>query len=135
MAGATIVELDEIRVMFKRVADDVSEIGRGWAELEAAVGSLRGRKFYGAFDAANGEYRACVQLREHDEPAALGLETGTIAGGRYARVRLEGEPPAVYELIAPTFDRLATRDDHDTSRPGIEFYRRHDVIDLLLPVT
>jgi len=24
--------------------------------------------------------------------------------------------------------------DRDRSRPGIEFYRRHDVVDLLLPV-
>jgi hypothetical protein len=28
------------------------------------VGSLRGRKFYGVFDGASGEYRVCVQLRE-----------------------------------------------------------------------
>jgi hypothetical protein len=37
-------------------------------------------------------------------------------------------------LIAPTFERLAQRPDRDASRPGIEFYRRHDVIDLLLPI-
>jgi hypothetical protein len=29
---------------------------------------------------------------------------------------------------------LAARPVWDASRPGIEFYRRHDVIDLLLPV-
>jgi hypothetical protein len=43
-------------------------------------------------------------------------------------------PGDLYQLIGPTFERLAQRPDRDTSRPGIEFYRRHDVIDLLLPI-
>ena len=101
-------------------------------EVEEAVG-LRGRKYFGAFD-NDGEYRVCVQLREGDDPQALGLEVGSLPGGRYARERLTGEPPKVYELIGPTFERLQRRPDRDLSRPGIEFYRRRDVIDLLLPV-
>jgi hypothetical protein len=100
-----VVERAETPVMFKRVADEVTAIGRGMQEVEEAVG-LRGRKYFGAF-----------------EP-----------GGRYARERLTGEPPKIYELIGPTFERLSTRPDRDPSRPGIEFYRRRDVIDLLLPV-
>ena len=131
---ARLVDRDKVAVMFKRVADEQTAITRGWAELEEAVGPLRGRKFYGVFDATGREYRACVQLREDDEPAALGLEEGTLPGGRYAQVRLQGEPPAVYELIGPTFERLVQRPDHDPTRPGIEFYRRRDVIDLLLPI-
>jgi hypothetical protein len=129
-----VVERDEVVIMFKRVSDEQKAISSGWAEVEEAVGSLRGRKFYGVFDETQGEYRVCVQVRDGDDPAALGLETGTLPGGRYAQVRLEGDPPAVYGLIAPTLKRLAARSDHDPSRPGIEFYRRHDVIDLLLPV-
>ena len=82
----------------------------------------------------NGEYRICVQLREGDDPQAVGLEVGSLPGGRYARERLTGEPPRIYELIGPTFERLSRRPDRDPSRPGIEFYRRRDVIDLLLPV-
>jgi hypothetical protein len=96
-----LVERDDVSVMFKRVADEPDEIGRGMAEVEEIVG-LRGRKYYGAFD-DNGEYRVCVQLREGDDPQAFGLEVGTLPGGRYARVRLTGEPPAIYELIEPTF--------------------------------
>jgi len=118
--------------MFKRVADEPNEISRGMAEVVEIVG-LRGRKYYGVFD-DNGEYRVCVQVREGDDPRAFGLEVGTLPGGRYARVRLTGEPPRIYELIGPTFTRLSDRPDRDPSRPGIEFYRRHDVIDLLLPV-
>ena len=127
-----LVEREDTQVMFKRVADEPNEISRGMAEVEERVG-LRGRKYYGAFD-NDGEYRVCVQLHEGDDPQALGLEVGTLPGGRYARLRLTGEPPAVYDLIGPTFERLAERSDRDPSRPGIEFYRRRDVIDLLLPV-
>jgi predicted transcriptional regulator YdeE len=130
-----VVERAEVAVMFKRVSDEQAAISGGWAEVEAAVGSLHGRKFYGVFDETRREYRVCVEVREGDDAAPLGLETGTLPGGRYAQVRLQGDPPAVYELIAPTFKRLATRPDRDPSRPEIEFYRRHDVIDLLLPVS
>jgi len=132
--SARLVERDDIVVMFKRVVDEAMSITRGFAAVEAAIGGPRGRKFYGAFDDA-GEYRVCVKLREGDAPVDLGLETGTLPGGRYALVRLQGEPPGVYERIAPTFERLSMRPDRDPSRPGIEFYRRYDVIDLLLPVT
>jgi hypothetical protein len=104
-------------------------------EVETAIGSLRGRKFFGAFDPTANEYWFCVQWREGDDAAALGLEEGTLPGGRYARRRLEGEPPAVYGLIHPTMERLAERPDRDPSRPWIESYRRHNLIDLLLPVS
>jgi hypothetical protein len=50
-------------------------------------------------------------------------------------VRLRGEPPEVYERIAPTFETLAETARPDETRPSIEFYRRRDEIDLLLPVT
>ena len=129
-----IVERESVRVMFRRTSDKQEAITRAWAELEAAVGSLRGRKFYGVFDPATREYWVCVQRREDDDPESLGLEDGTLSGGRYARQRLEGDPPGVYRLIQPTFDQLAERPDIDPSRPSIEFYRRHDVIDLLLPI-
>ena len=131
-AHQVVIERAEIPVMFKRVADEITAIGRGMQEVEEAVG-LRGRKYYGAFN-NDGEYRICVQLREEDNPQDFGLEVGTLPGGRYARERLTGEPPKIYRLIGPTFERLSARPDRDPSRPGIEFYRRRDVIDLLLPV-
>jgi hypothetical protein len=61
-----IVERDDVPVMFERAADDQAAITRAWAELEDAVGSPRGRRFYGVFDPAGREYRACVELREGD---------------------------------------------------------------------
>ena len=128
-----LIERYDVPVMLKRVADEPEAITRGMADVERAVG-LRGRKYYGAFDADGDEYRVCVELQEGNDPETLGLEVGTLPGGRYARVRLTGEPPEVYRLIAPTFERLSERPDRDRSRPGIEYYRQRDVIDLLLPV-
>jgi hypothetical protein len=119
------IERGEIAVQFVRVPDGLEHIRRAWDELEAVV-ALRGRHFYGAFDPVTNDYRACVEVREGDE-LAPGLESGTLPGGRYLRARLRGDPPAVYERIP----RLAKPDE---SRPSLEHYRRHDEIDLLLPV-
>ena len=82
--GATIVEREEVRVLFRRTAGEQEAISRTWAEVEAAVGSLRGRKFYGTFDPESNEYRACVQWQDGDDADVPGLEDGTLAGGRYA---------------------------------------------------
>jgi hypothetical protein len=126
------VEREAIAVQFVRVLDGVEHIRRAWDELEAVV-PLRGRHFYGAFDPVANDYRACVEVREGDEPAP-GLESGTLPGGRYLRARLSGDPPAVYERIRPTFDELERQAKPDETRPSLEHYRRRDEIDLLLPI-
>jgi hypothetical protein len=128
-----IVVREPINVMLVRVADELGEIQRAWTAFETAVG-LRGRKFYGAFDPVTATYSVCAVLRPGDDPATFGAELGTLPGGRFACVRLHGEPPAVYEQIGPTAERLATRPDADHTRPTLEYYRRHDVIDVLVPV-
>jgi hypothetical protein len=47
---------------------------------------------------------------------------------------LRGDPPGVYDRIAPTFDELTREAKPDESRPSLEYYRRNDEIDLLLPI-
>jgi hypothetical protein len=49
-------------------------------------------------------------------------------------MRLRGEPPDLYTRITPAFSELATAAERDVDRPSIEFYRRRNEIDLLLPV-
>jgi hypothetical protein len=114
------------------VPDGLEHIRRAWDELEAVV-SLRGRHFYGAFDPVANDYRACVEVRQGDELVG-GLESGTLPGGRYLRARLTGDPPGVYARIGPTFDEMAQQKQPDGSRPGLEYYRRHDEIELFLPI-
>jgi hypothetical protein len=133
VSSERIVVREPTEVMLVQVADQLPEIQRAWASFEAAVG-LRGRKFYGAFDPATDTYSVCAVLRPDDVPSHFGAERGTLPGGRYACVRLHGEPPAVYEEIGPTAERLAQRSDHDQTRPTLEYYRRRDLIDVLVPV-
>lgn len=131
---ATPVERDEIQVLYVRAPDGVAGIRSAWERLESLVGT-RGRKFYGAFYPETEEYRACVEAAEGDDAAGLGLESAELPGGRYLRARLRGEPPAVYDLIQPTFEQLLRQGTGDASRPSLEHYRRRDEIDLLLPVS
>jgi Integron-associated effector binding protein len=126
------VEREEMAMQFVRVPDGLDEIGRAWNELESVV-ALRGRHFYGAYDPVADDYRACVEVRGGDE-LVPGLENGTLPGGRYLRARLRGEPPELYERIKPTFDAMLEQAKPDESRPSLEHYRRHDELDLLLPI-
>ena len=131
--SASVVLRSEVHVLFLRTRDVVEDIQRGWARLEGLVGT-RGRKFYGALDVPTGEYRVCVERRAGDDASALGLETGVLPGGRYLRTTLRGEPPAVYDRIGPTFNEIERTNPPDPTRPEIEFYRKRNEIDLLVPV-
>ena len=132
MSEFSEIERNEIAVQFVRVPDGLANIRRAWDELESVV-ALRGRHFYGAFDPVANDYRACVEVREGDE-LAQALESGTLPGGWYLRARLRGNPPGLYERIGPTFDELEKQAKPDTGRPSLEHYRRHDEIDVLLPI-
>jgi hypothetical protein len=122
---------EDTPVLFVRCADDLPEIRAAWERLEAIVGSLRGRRFHGVFWPASGEYWACVERRTGEESGEL--EAGVVPGGAYLRERLRGEPPAVYDGIAGAFASLETRAPRDPARPLIEYYRRRDVVDVMMP--
>ena len=131
--AAQPVEREPTPILFVRCADELAEMQTTWARFEELVG-LHGRKFYGAYYPQTKEYRVCAQLREGEDAEAFGVESGELPGGRYLRARLQGEPPAVYERIGPIFTSMLERETADETRPSIEFYRRHDEIDLLLPL-
>ena len=113
--------------------DDIEIAKRVWERLERPL-QLRGRKFYGVFYPDQPAYAACVAIAKGDDPEALGFERTTIPGGTYLRMRIRGEPPELYSQIGPGFAELLNAGQVDDSRPSVEFYRRHDEIDLLLPV-
>jgi hypothetical protein len=120
-------------IMFRRVPDELPEMQRAWAELEDLVG-LRGRKFYGVFDAVAVMYHVCAEIHPDDPADRFGLEVGELAGGPYLQLSLKGQPPAVYGEIGPGFDRLHAMEERDVRRHDVEFYRRHDEIELWMPV-
>jgi hypothetical protein len=125
----------DVPVMLERTRDELPAIQQLWPRFEELVG-LRGRKMYAMVDTQSGTYATCTPVRRGDDPGRLGLQTGTLPGGWYLRALITGEPPALYARIAPAMQaltRLAI--PADPARPLVEYYRRHDQIELWVPVT
>lgn len=74
------------------------------------------------------------QIRAGDDPDLLGLQSGVVPGGQFLSATLRGPQPAAYALLTPTFQQLGGSGDRDDTRPSIEYYRRNDRIDLLMPL-
>jgi hypothetical protein len=133
--GSTdVIVRDPVAVMLARCPDELSEIQRLWPWFENLVG-LRGRKMYATADVSLGVYTTCTPIRAADDPSALGLRVGQLPSGRFRRGRLRGEPPGIYALIGAGFEELeATIPAADRRRPLVEYYKRHDEIELWVPV-
>jgi hypothetical protein len=127
------IERQNVTVMERSTVDDLAHIQEIWPPFEHLVG-LRGRKMYGRADLGLNTYTVCTPVRQGDNPEALGLQTGTLPGGAYLRGRLVGEPSVIYALIGPGMDELRTMVEFDTARPLVEFYRRHDQVELWVPI-
>lgn len=125
------VTLDDIDVMCVVAHGGPAGGPAAFAALEAPLGSLHGRRFYGTY--MGGEYRACVATEPTDDPDALGLHSWRIPGGLYERRRLL-DWSAHLDEIARTFDEMAGDSEHDAMRPSIEFYRSERELILLQPV-
>lgn len=123
-----------VTVMLERTRDELPAIQQLWPRFEGLVG-LRGRRMYAMVDTRAGTYAACTPVKEGDDPARLGLHTAELPGGWYLRARIIGDPPGVYERIGPAMQALtALAAPADSCRPLIEYYRRHDEIELWVPV-
>lgn len=127
------VNLEDVKVMYVESPTGVAGAKKAFDELEAPLTDLKGRRFYATFQYPSGPYRACVKVEPSDDPAALGLRTWTIPGGKYARARLENWTGHTEE-IPGIFEALAAENDPDPSRPTIEFYRSQKELLLFLPV-
>jgi hypothetical protein len=123
-----LVERAETEALFVRSPDGPLGAGAAFGRLESALGGPKGRRFLGWFH--RGEYRACVVRKPEDDPVALGLEEGRLAGGRYARRRHVGPLERIHE----TFRALLAVHAEDPDRPSLEEYRRHDEVYALLPI-
>ncbi|MBV1938595.1 hypothetical protein KUF83_18780 [Streptomyces sp. BV286] len=127
------IERPDVTVMQRATADELTSIQQLWPSFEQLVG-LRGRKMYAQVDERRNTYTVCTPVKEHDAPDVLGLQSGCLAGGSYLRGRLVGDPPQIYERIAEGVAELQGMMPADDERPLIEFYRRHDQIELWLPI-
>jgi hypothetical protein len=129
------VQFEAVDVMYVQSANGPQGAQAAFNALESRLPSMKGRKLYGTFMPAEGDYRACAAVMEGDDPEALGLITWTIPGGTYARSKLADWTQHVEEIgriFATMSDEAGDR--YDASRPSIEFYRSHDEAILLLPL-
>jgi hypothetical protein len=130
-----VTERDAVQVVYTASAGSPTDIPslahQAWEDLEARV-PIYGRKAYGYWDPGAQEYRACYALLEEDDPEAVGLQQGVIPGGSYRRARLKGDD--AFARIGPAFDELARDVAVDETRPWYEFYRRHDEVDIFVPI-
>lgn len=127
------VTLPDIQVMYVESSTGFAGGPKAFDTLEAPFPSLKGRKFYGTFQPPAGPYRACVAIEPTDDVAALGFPTWTIPGGNYSRSRVANWEQNLPE-IGKTFQRMREENEHDPSRPSIEFYRSQRELVLFLPV-
>ncbi|HEX9034788.1 MAG TPA: GyrI-like domain-containing protein [Streptosporangiaceae bacterium] len=123
----------DVLVMLERTTDELSAIHALWPRFERRVG-LRGRKMYALVDVSAGSYATCTPVKPEDDPGALGLDIGVLPGGWYLVARIVGEPPALYDRIAPAMTALIGLAAVDRARPQVEFYRRYDQVELWSPV-
>jgi len=128
---SVMIDRDDIEVLEHTVADEVTAMSEAWDWFENLVG-LKGRRMFARIDETAGTYTVCTPRKPGD---AFDLNVGVLPGGRYRRTVLEGEPPALYGRIGPAMEELKALGPWDSSRPLIEFYRRHTVIELWVPVS
>ena len=124
---------DEIKVMYVEAEGGLAGVAEAFHALESRLPSLEGRKFYGAYHHPDGPYRACVGIRDDDDPASLGLALWTIPGGRYLKRKMENWQEHIGD-IRKNFEEMAREQQPDPSRPSIEYYRSDSELLLFLPV-
>ena len=131
------IEFQELDVMYATASGTWQNISKtaavAFARLEAAA-SPRGRKMLGYWCPSALEYRACYARWDGDDARALDLMTDTIPRGYYRTMRLKAH--AVFAQIPSAFDLLASAGPvANDGRPWLEIYRRHDELDLLVPIS
>ena len=109
---ARTVDRDPVHVRYVEVADDAQAIAAGWASLEDAVGTMRGRRFLAVI--ADDRYRACVEQITDVTTAEQRLPTLVVPGGTYRRVRLHGGwRVGLHGSAASAPDRQCETADHE----------------------
>jgi hypothetical protein len=133
----TFVELETVPVL--RVLADWNGGGpaAAMARLESKLPSLKGRRFYGVFRVRpeGEEYFACVARIDSDDPARMGLDTGEIPGGWYARRRIRGWEKDLSQLAVQFKEMIRVLGENvDHRRPEVEFYRSQAEMFVFEPV-
>jgi hypothetical protein len=125
--------LEPIHVMSVKAVGGTKGAQKAFNLLESRLQTLKGRKFYGTFNAFTDEYRANVQMVPGEVAASQGLEDWTIPGGRYLKRKVEDWTTKVAQL-PHLVNEMAEGQKVDRTRPTIEFYRSDSELVLFLPL-
>lgn len=126
------VVLSDIPVLYVTSPTGPQGAEDAFKKLENAINwQLKGRRFYGTM--TGDEYRACLAIKDKNEPELLGFPTWTIPGGKYAKAKIKDWIHHIPE-IASTFNQLRKQYNHDTTRPAIEYYESMKELNIFLPI-
>ncbi len=130
-----ISHFPEIKAMYIKSERGVIGSKQAFDKLESKLPTLKGRKFYGLVFGTppNDEYWACVELTANDKPEEWGNLRGVVPAGKYLQERINNWNEDV-TIIGKTFQRLASENETDKSRPCVEFYRSMKEMLVRLPV-
>ena len=112
------------------------------SKIESAIGSIKGRRFYGLFKEEHGSetYLSCTGLELGDNPEELGFMRVSIPKGKYDRDKLpeweEKWDGVNIEGLGELFQKMIRRnaDAVDEERFSVEYYRSRNELILMLPL-
>jgi hypothetical protein len=132
---ATIVDRPDLHLVVCRADAFPSGIKAAWDRLESKLSSLKGRRFYGVTFCEGSQfvYYAGLVPANDEEVSSLGFPAMMIKGGRFARAKLFDWPNHTDE-IGRIFDELMREFPMDPNGPGVEYYRSHSELHLLIPL-
>jgi len=104
-------------------------------ELESKLSTLKKRRFFGVLIGKpdSGEYRACVEITDSDNPKSTGFETWTIPGGKYEQQKI-WDWESKLEQIGKVTEQIIKEYGIDSTRPTIEYYRSMKELRILIPI-
>lgn len=128
--------VEKMQFLYMEVANDPESQRKAWPKFEAHFPSLSGRKMYGLDYDDSKVYRVCSLVLDKDNGETYGLDQFEFEGGDYMRLRLNFEPPKLYEKIGPAYGLLIGKyeDVIDWSLPFIEQYKAKNILDIMIPV-
>jgi hypothetical protein len=132
-----LVELPTIPVLRVRADWSAGGPAAAMAIVESKLSTLKARNFYGTFRPTpeGEEYFACVARVDEDDPAKMGLESGEIPGGWYARRKIRDWEKDLTQLAVQFKDlERILGEGVDPRRPRIEFYRSQAEMLVFVPV-
>ena len=125
--------LEPVHVIFVKAVGGTKGAPQAFDTLESKLPSRKGRKFYATYDPLTKEYRACVETIPGEDAKSLGLETGTIPGGKYVKRKVADWSSKIPQLPG-IVEEMAVGHRVDPTRPTVEYYRSMSELILFLPV-